>query len=169
MKLRFRYTLLALSVISSVLHAQQFSCTGSVSMATPDQPVYQSTLLHSPHSTPNASGLIIPREGYGRRASYSGSILSEDAFSSRRTFRSGASSSGGGYSGIAGISAYQNLSVGNIGGGGPRLIGPPPPTPDPDDDDINQQLPIGDAWWLLLLMAGGYGITIFRRQRKSNK
>ena len=99
----------------------------------------------------------------------SGSILSEDAFSSRRTFRSGASSSGGGYSGIAGISAYQNLSVGNIGGGGPRLIGPPPPTPDPDDDDINQQLPIGDAWWLLLLMAGGYGITIFRRPRKSNK
>ena len=61
---------------------------------------------------------------------------------------------------IVTISSYQNIGGINTGGG--SLLGagptppPPPPTPDPGTDDPSHQLPVGDAIWFMLVLAGGY-------------
>ena len=71
------------------------------------------------------------------------------------------------YTGIAGLSAYQRISVEDIEPTALRAGGPPPPTPDPGGGNGGQhQLPIGEGWWILLLMAIGYIVRLVCQQKK---
>ncbi|MCR5050697.1 MAG: hypothetical protein K6A36_06385 [Paludibacteraceae bacterium] len=161
---RFNHIFLSLLLISLGLHAQQFNSTSSAYTATINQPTYNNVFLHSAGSQSVAvwGGVVGDHQSHAATSGtnlFSGSILT-----SKRKYQQTTT----GYSGIAGISAYQNISTDDIGLSSPAMrIGPPPPTPHPEDEDINKQLPIGDAWWLLLLLAGGYGLAIFRRQNKA--
>lgn len=167
MKITFPHALLALLLIASCMHAQQFTCTSSSSMATLENPVYTNTLLQR-SSSQIAVGSFAPASSMNAGAHARGSVFSNSVFSSTRPMRHQAAGNGGGYTGIAGMSAYQSISPSDIGSGGlssPNRIGPPPPTPHPDDDDVNRQLPVGDAVWFLLLLCGIYGGDIYLRRR----
>ncbi len=167
MKITLRHALLTLLLIASCTYAQQFTYTGSSSMATLENPVYTSTLLQS-SSTQNTFGSVSPYNGNDASTRAQGSVFSNNVFRSTRPIRRQTAGGGGGYMGISGISAYQSISPGNIGSGGassPNRIGLPPPTPHPDDDDINHQLPVGDATWLLLLLCSIYGGVVSLRRK----
>lgn len=161
MKIRIRYTLLALLVQTSIgLQAQRFAYMDEVPTATFGSQVYHNVFLHSTPRTTTVS--VSTNTDMYRETHAQGSVFSRNLFT--RKYNSQKTPV---YRGFVAISAYQNLRPEQVGGHGTpsmRLIPPPPPTPNPDAPHI---LPVGDALWLLILMALGYGAYILRRRKQA--
>ena len=172
MKLPFRYSLLAALMITAMPNqAQRFTTTGNASEASLESPIYNNVLLRPTQTTRISVSKSAGTTSFNTGTQ--GQVFSTNAFSSRRRgltgsgmAMTGSSAATGTYSGFTNISAYQNISVSDISTPSPRkVIGPPPPTPNPDDPHV---LPVGDAWWLVLLMALGYATSILFRRRKAH-
>lgn len=161
MNIRIRYTLLALLVQTSIgLQAQRFAYLDEMPTATFGSQVYHNVFLHS---TPRTTTVNMPANTDMYRETHAqGSVFSRDLFT--RKYDNKKTNV---YRGFAAISAYQNITAEQVGGHGTpsmRLMPPPPPpTPNPDDPHI---LPIGDAWWMMILMALGYGAYKLRRRKQ---
>lgn len=143
--------------------AQQASFTTSAEFptATLARPVNNNSLL-SAHTRTHVAPVAAPASDW-KTPAMQGCVYSNDLFN-RKNRRSANSAMA--YQGFAEISAYQQISPSDIGATGAasrKAIGPPPPTPNPDDPHV---LPIGDAWWVLMLLAGLYAVIAKRRKQQ---
>ena len=165
MKRLFIFAALAFGMLT-VVNAQQtvLASTADFPQAKFGQTVYQNPLLSRTQAHASNIEVRMPSANVGA-ATMSGTVFSNDLFN-RKNRRNTATNFA--YRGFTEISAYQSVSPSDIGASGanaPRKgFGPPPPTPDPDNPHI---LPVGDAWWLLMLLAIGYGAFILIRRRKN--
>ena len=143
--------------------AQQtpFATSAEFPTATLARPVNNNSLL-SAHTRTHVAPVASPASDW-KTPAMQGCVYSNDLFN-RKNRRSANSAMV--HQGFAEISAYQQISPSDIGATGAssrKAIGPPPPTPHPDDPHV---LPIGDAWWVLLLLAGLYAVIAKRRKQQ---
>ena len=174
MKITIRYSILAMLLLTALgVRAQRFTGTDNATTATLSDPVINNVFLTPVQAQRHtAVKYAAGQSDTGLSTGMQGSVFGSDLFGSRRRSLSGrtlaqggSGTSGSGYEGVAAISAYSQLTVDNIVAGSTRrgVIPPPPPTPDPDDPE---KLPVGDALWLLLLLAAGYGALAGHRYIK---
>ena len=163
-KLIFIFALLAFGMLLPV-NAQfsQPATLGDLQTTAVGQ-TYNNVFLH--HTQARNNNISVRPAAQQPVATMQGMVFSNDLF--RR--KSANSNNAFAHQGFAEMSAYQHISPSDIGASGttsaPRKgFGPPPPTPDPDAPHI---LPVGDACWLLLLLAVGYAaLTIYRRRKNA--
>lgn len=180
----FKYSILALwLLIASGAQAQHFGTTSAPTTATLPNATYTNPLLRPVGGARVQVTATKPNANVNRVNNTS--VISSDLFknkyrSSGYSGSAGGSGGGGGmgagsgtnttnYKTINTISAYQGISPGSINASAPGMRGggppPPPPTPGPNPGDENNQLPIGDAVWFMILLACGYGALLLKRRK----
>lgn len=145
-----------------LMRAQQttFATSADFPTATIARPVNNNPLL-SAHTRTHVVSVSSPASDW-KTPAMQGCVYSNDLFNrkNRRSVNTVVA-----HHGFAEISAYRQISPSDIGATGAasrKAIGPPPPTPNPDDPHV---LPIGDAYWVLLLLLFGYAVYVHRRKR----
>ena len=182
--------------VATCVQAQQFrTSVGSTTVGAP-APVsgasYSNPMLQPRGAAPVSLPVTRTRNTSVGGQVYSDGIFKEKYNRGPISIGGGGSSSGGGaISGgstggskgnlggsvrtFSSISSYQSISSASINAATPQGAGegtrgitppPPPPTPDPGTDDPTHQLPIGDAIWFMLVLAGGFvGWTMRKRHQ----
>ena len=161
MKRRPLHIFLALWMLAAPggMKAQSFLTTDYSSMSAFGQPMTRTVQTSGRTMSPLGNSISPQRTVYGN-----GLFDSKSSSYDKKSHNSTTKST---YTGIAGISAYQRISVEDIEPTALRAGSPPPPTPDPGGGNGGQhQLPIGEGGWILLLMAIGYIVRLACQQKK---